>query len=356
MYCLKYKDDVVLEFDTEARTIKMINERLLPLSLVYKERNYDLVRKFCSDRILMLNRNYCKELLLACGIESQDDVTICIVCKGLSFRDNYWISELGSMETWQDVNLYSNSFSTLVSKVALTGDMSEITVVDDRLFTGELTNKGTRAKCFIRKKDGLYLYKNETIPEIASEIITYYIAQLLRLPCSKYTIERLYDKDCSVCKILTSEQYELLPCRDVMSMYNSKMSWDSDYYRAFMQICSQNFMRMQILDYVTLNTDRNRDNFGLLRYNGNIINLYPVYDHDSCFKGKSVEATYFPTGLSFKDTLNLLKTQYGAIYNSLSNDIFKLTSTVKEEPFKRLFLKYKSLEEYNAMLERISNL
>ena len=358
-YCLKYKDEVVFKFNMYNKTLNMVNENLLPLSLHNKPISYDLIKKFCADRILMLNREYCKEILTACGIDDQNDVTICVMCKGLSFRDNYWISRTKSTEAWKDVNLYQNEFSLVISKVALTGNMSEVTIdnmIGDKIFTGELTNKGTRAKCYIRNNGNLLLFKNETRSEILSEIITYNIAAALNIPCSQYIMKTLFEKECSVCQIFTSEQYELIPCRDIMSMYNSAMAYDSDYYRAFMSADPANFIKMQILDYVTLNTDRNRDNFGLLRNNGNIVSLYPLFDHDSCFKGKNTNGIYFPTGLTFAKTLEMIKTQYCDFYRALEFNILNLKNISKTEEFKAKFVKYKSLDEYNSMIKRIERL
>lgn len=357
-YCLKYKDTVVFKFNIQKQTITMIDASLLPISLQNKNYNFDLVRTFCANRILMLNREYCKEILTACGIDDQSDVNICIVCKGLSFRDNYWISKARSRETWKDVNLYENKFSLDISRVALTGNMQGISIddaVSDKIFTGELTSKGTRAKCYYRSGTDLLLYKHESIEEIMSEMITYYIALALSVPCSEYKIQRLFDRECSVCKILTSERYELVPCRDVMSHFNkTTLRYDEDVYATFMKVDAVNFIKMQILDYVTLNTDRNRDNFGLLRVDGKLCGLYPLFDHDSCFKGKSTNGIYFPTGTTFAETLKLLKSM--PQYREISECIRNFKEVTASQPFKALYLQYKSLEEYNSMLKRVNNL
>lgn len=355
-YCLKYKDDIVFKFNIENRSIQIVNKNLLPISLLNKPYTFDLVKKFCSDRILMLNREHCKEILIACGIEEQSDISICVVCRGLSFRDNYWIDRTRSTDKWENVNLYRNKFSLAISRVALTGNINEMNI-GDNIFTGELTNKGTRAKCYYRSNEGLLLFKHETNTEIASEIVTYYIAKALKTPCSEYRVMKLFDKECSVCRIMTSETTELIPCRDVMSMYNEgTMHYNGNAYKAFMTIDAVNFIKMQLLDYVVLNTDRNRDNFGMLRSNGKLTGLYPLFDHDSSFKGKGTNAVYFPSGLTFAKTLELLKTTYSEIYNNLNKDIDDFKNTLKTNEFKHLFLQYKTTEEYENMLNRADNL
>lgn len=357
-YCLKYKNDIVFKFNIEKKTISMVNKDLLPISLQNKPETFGLVQKFCSDRILMLNRGYCKEILTACGIEDQSDINICIMCRALSFRDNYWISRTNKKETWENVNLYQNNFSLDISHIALTGNMQNATInneIGDKIFTGELTGKGTRAKCYYRTDHRVIMIKNETKAEILSELITYYIAQALGIACSKYEIKNIFGKECSVCEILTCEERELIPCRDILSYYNTnQMNYKGDYYAFFMTIDPLNFIRMQILDYVTLNTDRNRDNFGILAYKGKMLGLYPLFDHDSCFKGKSTNGNYFPTGITFGKTLELLKTKYSQFYHMVPIARFK--EIVFSGGFQEVFLKCKSVEEYEGMVRRMEDL
>ena len=359
-YCLKYKDTIVFKFNIGRKTISMVNASLLPISLKQTQHDFSLVKKFCANRTLMLNREYCKEILTACGLDSNDDISIsiCILCKSLSFRDNYWICRVDSHETWSQVNLYQNEFSFTISRVALTGNIQDLsidTIIGEKIFTGELTNKGTRAKCFLRENGKLYLYKKESRDEINSEIVTFYIAEALNVPCAQYFKKTKFDTLCSVCQIFTSESYELIPYRDIMSCYNlSESQYTTNAYKTIMQISPINFIKMQLLDYITLNVDRNRDNFGLLSINNKITSLYPLFDHDSCFKGKSANGVYFPTRLTFAKTVEMLKSTYSNIYNMLQSDIFHFKQTSASKQFEQFFLRYKTLEQYKSMLRRIS--
>lgn len=354
-YVLKYKDIEVLEFNTIDKSINVINKNLIPVSILNKPYNFDMITKFCSDRILMMHRVNGDKLLKTLGLTDKTAVDICISCKALSLRDNYWICEKDSTDKWKDVNLYTNNFSETIAKIALTGEKEQEQLKSKT--TPELTNKGTRAKCYYRSNEGLLLFKHETNTEIASEIVTYYIAKALKTPCSEYRVMKLFDKECSVCRIMTSETTELIPCRDVMSMYNEgTMQYNGNAYKTFMTIDAVNFIKMQLLDYVVLNTDRNRDNFGMLRSNGKLTGLYPLFDHDSSFKGKGTNAVYFPSGLTFAKTLELLKTTYSEIYNNLRKDIDDFKNTLKTNEFKHLFLQYKTTEEYESMINRADNL
>lgn len=359
-YYLKYKDSNVLWFDTISMSINIINKSLLPYSIQNMDESYDMIRQFCSCRILMMNREYCKEILTACGIDDQTDINICIVGRALSFRDNYWICRDDSSESWGSINLYQNKFSVEVQRVSLTGDMSVVNKYStgDSLYTGELTAKGTRAKCYNRDKDNfIYLIKNEALTEIKSEIITYYIASALGLNCSSYMYKKIDNLDCSICRIYTSEINELIPCRDIMSFYKeTSTSIQSNAYKTFYNIGRFNFIKMQLLDYIVLNTDRSRDNYGLLQQNERLIDLYPIFDHDSCFKGKSENGIYFPSGLSFAKTLDYLKSTYYNDLVSLRPQLISFDKYINANDFRDLFLRYKSLDEYNAILRRSKNI
>lgn len=233
--------------------------------------------------------------------------------------------------------------------------MPPANVIGDKIFTGELTGKGTKAKCYYRNGSKVIMIKNETKSEILSEVITYYIAQALGIACSKYEIRNIFGQECSVCEILTCEERELIPCRDILSYYNTnRMNYQDDYYAFFMALDPLSFIRMQILDYVVLNTDRNRDNFGILMYNGKMLGLYPLFDHDSCFKGKSTNGNYFPTGITFSKTLDLLKNQYHQFYRAIH--IGRFREILNGKNFREVFLKCKSAEEYEGMMRRVSHL
>ena len=343
-YDLRWKDVVVLRFNITRHWLQVLNQSYLPMCISGRN-DYEMVNKFCSDRVLMLSREHTKEILTSCGIDDQSAITMCIVSKALSFRDNYWICKSRETRQWKDVNLYKNKFSESIARVSLTGKYEYINLNDD-IFTGELTNKGTRAKCYVRNNKNLYLYKNENITEIKSEIISHFVADALGLKSSTYFYDKLYDKDCSVCQILTNELHEMIPCRDIISYYGNNA------YNYIMGVDAYNFTLLQLFDYITLNIDRNRDNFALLRYNRQVICLYPAFDHDSCFKGKGVNGLYFVTGRTFCQTLNLLKEL--PVYKTIDTDLIK--SNFNSIDFKNKFLSYKSLEEYNDMLKRVKNL
>lgn len=352
-YYIKYRDINVVEFDTDTLAVKILHKQLLPVQISNCACNFTMIQKFCDNRALLMNRKYSKDILASYGIENQTNINICLIGNALSFRDCYWINQSQSNILWKDINLYDNKFSVKLSKTALTGIHS---VIDDSLYTGELTGKGTRAKGFFRQNNGkIALVKAETIDEINAEILTYVVSTLLELPCTIYKKQKILNKLCSVCEIQTCNNIELIPFRDYMDKYlEHVMSIESDSFKEFTTYAKEDFIKMCILDYVLLNIDRNRDNFGLQRINGVITGMYPMFDHDSCLKGVHTNGIYFPTGLSFAKTLELIKRSN--YYNKLYNNIKVFEHRLKTPEIKDIFLRLSTKEKYNGVLQRASKL
>lgn len=360
-FTLKHMDDDVMHFDISSMSVSIVNEGLLPFSIKSCTRDFSMVRKFCGDRLLTVGRKHYKEILRACGINDQSDIGVCLICKGLSLRDSYWLSEYGSNYRWRDVNLYDNELNLSISKTSVAGVAGGIgeNSKEGGIFTGELTSKGTKAKGYFRDSRGILLYKVESPREINVEIVSGYVAKAFKISSSKYWKEHKFDKECSVCKICTSEVDELIPCRDILSYCNEiSMHTKSNYYRLFMKVDALNFIKMHIFDYVTLNTDRNRDNFGIHMHDGVVTGMYELFDHDSCFKGRSTRALYFPTGMKFIDTLNMLKSDrcLSQAYNAISGDIAGAKKIITSDSFKSLFLKYMTDEDYVGLVSRVMEL
>ena len=352
MFLLKHEDNVVFEFDPVTKFFRLVSNSYLPVSLCSLSPSYSMVAEFCTSRILLYNRAYFKEIVLACGLENQDPVSICIASMGFSFTDNYWIDTSTSKKLWKDCNIRSNIFRNDLSLTALTGIPSAKRIIlNDNFYTGELTVKGTRPKCFIRRDKEVFLLKNETTREIASEIVSYVIARALNLNSSIYSFIKYQGVNCSCCEIDTRIDNELVHCRDIMSYYNAVKPSDSCVYNFFYRLDARNFILMQLFDYLTLNTDRNRDNYGMRCYRGNPLDLYPLYDHDSCFKGKSVKALYFVTGTTFEETLKIISRD--KVFYIERDNIYNACTFYKTFKFKEFFTNYLTLEDYNKFMDRV---
>ena len=355
-YDLKYKDETVLRFNPFRQTIEVKNRNLLPFSISQHDENIGMLSQFCSSRIMMLNRPYYKQLLLACRIDDQKPIPICITVSGLSFFDNYWICRSSHNKKWSDVNLFDNEFLPDISRTALTGDLDFELPIWDNIYTGELTIKGTRKKGVFREGDRILLFKNETTDEITSEICSSLIADIMGIAAAEYWMDRKLGLDCSVCEIKTSTDRELLPFRDIMMHYEETVPGiNTESYKFMLKYGGRDFIMMQLFDYVMLNGDRNRDNYGLLIESGEITGLHPIFDHDSCFMHKDTSGTYFPLRSSFARSLEYLKSLYhndSKIIDGLDESI----EIIEDRKIKDIICELKSEEHYNGIVTRFHDL
>lgn len=335
---LRYKNNVV--FDERYGIVAF---ELLPTGFTSFE-------SWLTDRVLLFNRKYSKELLVSCGIENQTAREICRRCLGLSLRDNYWVTDGDTDLRYEDVSLFTHTLDEVISYVGLSGKVSMGHCRLDRIVTGELTGKGTRSKCYVRNDGQIYLLKNETMAEIYSEILMGYLAKLFRINSVQYSYLKYRGYDCSCCRIFTGQNVDLIPYRDIMKHYGEQtMSCNGSGYKYMM---CRDFVKMQILDYLTLNVDRNRDNFGLCQLNNHGICFAPLYDHDSAFKGQSVNGIYFPTGVTFAETLKILKGM--KIYESIWEDIEILKESIGSISI--LFKECRRFTDYEQMMKRLEML
>ena len=334
MFLLMYKDIPVLKF--KEFELSVLHKHLLPVSIQHLPEDYSMIQHFCNSRCMQMNRGYAKEILTSCGIEQQNDVSICTLSLGLSFRDNYWIKSEDDTRTWKDVNLYSNEFSKEISRTSLTGEMCSVTL-SDKVYTGELTNLGTRAKSFVRMDGKIYLLKSMPAVSVMHEVVAYYVAEALGVECTKYGVMKYSDLLCSVCEIETSMSVELTHAEDYRSR-NLHDVWKTNL--EFLDMDRRGYMLMQIFDYLTLNTDRNFKNFAMKRVSGREVSLYKLYDHDACFLGVTDQGIYFPTALSFWESMLWLNENCHAEFQRALTNVERFRTISQTEEWKDRFCKY----------------
>lgn len=146
----------------------------------------------------------------------------------------------------------------------------------------DLSTRGCFPKAWIRKEDGFYLLKDGEKEAVKKEILASMVCQCFDVPQVKYR-ECLYDGECvSESRIVTSKKYSMV----------SKMAFDiyaCNHDLNTLDICKKidpiTYYGMNILDYLTGNTDRHPENWGFLVDNSNneCISLYPLMDFNRCF-------------------------------------------------------------------------
>lgn len=185
---LMLKDIPVLKFNLDNGFCEVHNKNLLPYTLrdvftfvdkpmpayelsKIQFKNMQYITSYLARRTLNLDRENAKKLLNAFHLsQSQDNdtkVEIAIVCRGVSMIDDYWLNNENLSIKWADVNLRENHLSEIVAHIALFGKSFTITGTPH---TPELTGQGAYAKAWLRKDNGIYLYKKGTKDGLESEI------------------------------------------------------------------------------------------------------------------------------------------------------------------------------------------
>lgn len=216
---------------------------------------------------------------------------------GLSLNDDYWLKPQGSSLTWNDVNLYANEFDDVVGASHFAGfPVDEDFAIKKELFPSGST-KGNVPKSWVCVEGKRYLVKgtegNKT-QQIFNEVVGAYIHRKQQkfdfVDYEFYTIDYGHGKRLGVsAEAFTSEDLEFVSARELIRAGRRMHKGASDY-DIFVNACEDGgipksdveaFLDYQILtDFIITNTDRNYDNFGVLRDAETLkfVKLAPIFD------------------------------------------------------------------------------
>lgn len=263
-----------------------VNE-VIKHAVVYRGHIRDAITDWLAGRVLTLSREHAKKILNAYGFDqAPDDITkmkIALACRGVSILDSYWIKYSDADgATWDTVDIRRNALTDVMVNVALKG--SSLTFRNKNLLTPEISTFGMYAKAWIRKEDGLYLYKTGNQGsgyEARVEVLVSKILDCLNVNHLKYELEGYEGLSCCVCKCMTNGEYDLATAMSVMS-YCNKNELDFNKYTMGSQFV-EDFLKMAQVDYLISNPDRHSQNWGYYLKDCEIVGLHPLYDHNNAF-------------------------------------------------------------------------
>lgn len=238
---------------------------------------------WCASRVLSLDRKYAKELLNSIGatqaVTDRDRANISLSYHCVSLTDVFWVRMQGEEITFSELNLYDNTLNEAIVELSLKG--RQMTVTNHEL-APDLSTKGCFPKAWIRGEDGFKLLKDGAEDAVRRELLASEICQCFDIKQVMYK-EYFYDGEIvSESNIITSKDYSIV----------SKMSFDIyacnndlDTLEVCKEIDPETYYGMNILDYLTGNTDRHPENWGFLVDNSTneYISLYPIMDFNQCF-------------------------------------------------------------------------
>lgn len=199
------------------------------------------------------------------------------VTHALSLNDTFWVRAADADLQWRDVSLYQNPFNERISQAAFDGSVSSTSFSST---SPEFSTDGQYAKCWVREKDTIQLYKTGSVfgMEPVSEYLASQLAVLLCPGAAVYDLGFHHGELISKCALFTSEHYGLAKAAVL-----TKDRTIAGFLHYFEGIGSGDaFRRMCILDALILNTDRHSGNFGVLFENDTlqVQKMAPVFDNN----------------------------------------------------------------------------
>ena len=274
-------------------TADIFQEQFMPYDLYLEETEYqdidiqvnNLINFYhwCASRVLSLDRTYAKEILNSIGVAQavtdKERAKISMSYHCVSLTDVYWVRKAGEEVTFAELNLYDNPLNKAIVELSLKGRQM---IVTNRELAPDLSTKGCFPKAWIRTEDGFKLLKDGGEDEVRRELLASKICQCFDFKQVVYK-EHFHDGEIvTESKIVSSKEYSMV----------SKMAFDiyaANHDLDTLEVCKEidpiTYYGMNILDYLTGNTDRHPENWGF--YVDNSTNkyteLYPLMDFNQCF-------------------------------------------------------------------------
>lgn len=270
---------------------EILHPQFMPFDLYLEESdefdsllgNTDNFRHWCASRVLSLDRQYAKEIMNSIGvaqaITDKERAKIALSYHCVSLTDVFWVREAGENVSFSQLNLYDNKLNEAIVELSLRGKQMTVT---NRELASDLSTKGCFPKAWIRRNDGFLLLKDGGEDTVQRELLASAICQCFDIPQVKYE-EYIYDGQIvSKSKIVTSKQYSMAS-KLAYEVYTTNN--DLDVIEECIKLDPITYYGMNILDYLTGNTDRHPENWGVLVDNStNIpVSLYPLMDFNQSF-------------------------------------------------------------------------
>lgn len=294
VYQIMHMEETVAEISDTGKA-RIISEQFMPYDLYLDEEeaeSYDIDLRlnnlnnfyhWCASRVLSLDRKYAKEILNSIGaaqaVTDRDRAEISLSYHCVSLTDVFWVRKKGEDATFRELNLYDNSLNEAVVEISLKGRQMTVT---NRELAPDLSTKGCFPKAWIRDKEGFRLLKDGDGGAVRRELLASRICQCFDIPQVIYEEGCFEGEPVTRSGLITSKERSMV----------SKMAFDiyaCNHGLDTLDVCRSldpnTYYGMNILDYLTGNTDRHPENWGFFIDNNTnkYFSLYPVMDFNQCF-------------------------------------------------------------------------
>ena len=292
IYEIMHMEKVVAGISTTG-AVRIFKEQFMPYDFFLEEvegedidiqvNNLINFYHWCASRVLSLDRKYAKELLNSIGaaqaVTDKERAKISLSYHCVSLNDVYWVRKQGEKITFSELNLYDNPLNEAIVELSLKG--KQMTVTNQEL-APDLSTKGCFPKAWIRTEEGFKLLKDGGEEEVKKELLASKICQCFDFKQVIYD-EFFYDGEpVTESKIVSSKEISMVS-KMAFDIYAA--NHDLDTLEVCRKIDAVSYYGMNILDYLTGNTDRHPENWGFYVDNSNnkYTELYPLMDFNQCF-------------------------------------------------------------------------
>ena len=252
--------------------LEEINSALLPLYL----KRIKNANMWLETRAIDSHRANSRLLKKALRLAERDDVSTVVHVNGATITDNYWIREIGSNLTYDDIRFSDDYFSNL----ALKGTYNSFNRAANskRSKTPELTNVGSFEKCWKLHEGKWWMHKKANHEEMFSELFIYELGKSLDMHMA------VYERGDGVVKSLDFTDNATVNFEPASAFMGDNEDY-LDVIHALKNLCPQaipDYVQMIFLDTICANPDRHTNNFGLLRdtVTGEFLGLAPNFDNN----------------------------------------------------------------------------
>lgn len=321
------------------KELQVVNEKLLPLFLK-RVKNADM---WLETRAIDSHRANSRLLKKALRLAEKDDISTVVHVNGATITDNYWIREVGSALSYDDVKFKDDYFSNL----ALKGNYDSFNRAANskRSRTPELTNVGSFEKCWKLRDGTWWMYKRANHKELFSELFIYELGRALHMNMALY--ER--GEGCIRSRDFTNaSEVNFEPASAFMGDNEDYV----DVIESLKTICPKaipDYIKMIFLDTICANPDRHTNNFGLLRdiKTGEHLGLAPNFDNNMALISRG-----YPSNPQANDMLISCFNQFMKQYPEYKSYIPVITEEVVRRVIDKLNMKVRTQAVIDLVIAR----
>lgn len=297
LYYLMHRNDFVasLELDDVSGSIikisKAHNVDLLPPG---GRLSSDMLKMWWKNRAVPVEQGNIVKILKKNGIATPQ-AFLTANC-GVSLTDHYWIKPVESDLTWEAINLFTNPFKDEIAEIQLIGKEEVLGGLAGTSFYPSASVQGELQKKWVLLNGKRCLIKGNyesSCQQSLNEVVAARLHQKQgKMPFVNYEACRIKTPDGDgigcICENFANEDVEFISAFDVVN--SEKKNNEKSEYEHFIAVCAQNgleeektrpFLEYQIMtDFLTTNTDRHFNNFGILRDTRTLryLEMAPVFD------------------------------------------------------------------------------